>query len=118
MEQARPWTDFHRAHRDLLTEGVTLPLLADPLAKDWTALQTWDADRARGAVAVFRQQGADATRTVALKGVPAGRRFDLLEAPSGRVLGRVTSAELQQGLPVSLPRDGATLLLVVPVAGS
>ncbi len=114
VEQARPWALFHREHRDLLTEGVTLPLLEDPLGQGWTGLQTWDPDRARGAVAVFRQRGADDSRTVALQGVPAGRRFTLREAPSGRVVGHASSAELTQGLPVALPRDGAVLLLVTP----
>ena len=54
------------------------------------------------------------TATVALRGVPDGRTFDLLVAPTGERLRTVTSAELQAGLPVTLGPDGAVVLLVVP----
>lgn len=116
VDEAAPWVAFAEAHRDLLTEGVTYPLLADPLANGWTALQTWDPERARGAVVAFRQQGAEATRAVPLVGVPEGCVFDLYAAPSGALVGTATSAELTAGLPVTLAQGEAVALLVVPRA--
>lgn len=112
IDEAGKWARFRAAHAEQLTEGVSYPLLTDPLEKGWTALQTWDPERARGAVAVFRQQGSEGTTNVALKGVPDGRVFELRAAPSGDVVGTATSAELQAGLPVTLAPDGATVLLV------
>lgn len=115
VEKAAPWTRFHAQNRDLLTEGVTYPLLADPLDKGWTALQTWDPERARGAVLTFRQQAAAPTVTVPLQGVPDGRVFDLYLAPGGERVGSATSTELRAGLRVSLPeRDTAQVLLIQP----
>jgi hypothetical protein len=115
VEQAAPWTRFHAENRELLTEGVTYPLLADPLDRSWTGLQTWDPEQARGAVLVFRQQAATTSTTVPLRGIPDGMVFDLYEAPTGALVGSATSAELQQGLTVELPeRDAARVLLLRP----
>ena len=117
IDEAAPWARFHADNRELLTEGVTYPLLQDPLARTWTALQTWDVERARGAVAVFRQDAGTSTVSVPLKGVPDGKVFDLYEAPTGTWVGQATSAELQQGLAVSVPdKSGAKVLLVRPAA--
>jgi hypothetical protein len=114
VAQAAPWLAFYRAHRDLLG-GMAYPLLADPLAGDWTALQPWDAQRGRGSVLVFRQGGAEATQRVALRNVPPGRRFDLIEAPTGALHATVTSKQLTQGIDITLPEpDTAKVLLVVP----
>ena len=114
VDRARAWLDFYKAHRDRLT-GVTYPLLEDPLEKDWTALQSWNADTASGALYAFRQQSGDATKTIALQNVPPGRTFTLIEAPSGVVVGTATSEQLTNGLDVTLPStDTAKVLLVVP----
>ncbi|HWL36189.1 MAG TPA: alpha-galactosidase [Frankiaceae bacterium] len=113
VDEAAPWTAFRARYRDLLTEGVTYPLLADPLAGGWTALQTWDPDRARGALVAFRQKDAAATRTVPLVGVPVGRRFYVYAAPDGAYVATVTSAQLTAGLPVTLPEDGAAAYVIV-----
>jgi len=115
IDEAAPWARFHADNRDLLTEGVTYPLLADPLEKSWTALQTWDPEQAQGALAVFRQDAATTSVAVPLRGVPDGRVFDLYEAPTGTLVGQATSAQLQAGLPVTVAETaGATVLLVRP----
>jgi hypothetical protein len=115
VKQAARWTRFYAQHREQLTEGVTYPLLADPLGKGWTALQTWDPERARGALLAFRQSASATSVRVALRAVPAGRVFDLVEAPTGAVVGRVSSAQLQRGLVVNLAgKDTAKVLLVQP----
>ena len=113
LEQAAPWSRFYAAHRELLTEGVTYPLLADPLDKAWTALQTWDPEQARGALLVFRQQATSPTTTVPMRGIPDGKVFDLYEAPTGALVGTATSAELQSGLTVDLPQIDTARVLVI-----
>jgi hypothetical protein len=116
VDRARVWIDFYKAHRDLLA-GMTYPLLQDPLAKGWTALQSWDPEAGSGALYAFRQQAAEVTKTIALQNVPPGRTFDLIEAPSGAVVGTVTSEQLTNGLPVTIPNsDGASVLLIVPAS--
>jgi hypothetical protein len=117
VAQAAPWLAFHRAHRDLLG-GMAYPLLDDPLAGGWTALQPWDARRSQGSVLVFRQGAAEATQRVALRGLPAKGRFDLIEAPSGALFDTVTAKQLTQGIDITLPEpDTAKVLLVVPARG-
>src|SRR3954470_14456405 len=114
IDAAGRWTAFAKAHRDALG-GVTYPLLDDPLKGGWTALQTWDPERGRGVLSAFRQDSADATRTIALRNVPAGRTFTLRSAPDGTVVGQATSEQLRAGLPVTIdaPR-GARVLLIEP----
>lgn len=115
IDAAAPWTRFYAENRELLTEGVTYPLLTDPLDKGWTALQTWDPEQARGAVLAFRQSAAEPTATVALRGMPDGQVFDLYEGPSGALVGQATSAQLQQGLVLSLPEKDTAKVLVIQV---
>jgi hypothetical protein len=113
---ARPWVDFAKAHRADL-DGVVFPLLDDPLARGWTALQSWDPERGRGALLAFRQDAAEPTRTIALRAVPPGRTFTLRAAPGGEVVGTATSAQLRAGLPVTIDQPrGARVLLVEPAA--
>lgn len=115
LEQAAPWTAFYAAHRELLTEGVTYPLLADPLDLGWTGLQTWDPEQARGALLVFRQSAASTSTTVPMRGIPDGKVFDLYEAPTGALVGTATSEQLQRGLTVELPQiDTARVLVIRP----
>ena len=57
---------------------MTYPLLADPLEGGWTALQSWDPRRGRGALLAFRQQDERQTVEIALRNVPRGQRFELL----------------------------------------
>jgi hypothetical protein len=114
IDQARPWVDFHGRHRDVFGQMV-YPLLDEPLEKGWTALQTWDPDRGRGALLAFRQDGAEAERRIALRNVPGGRRFDLLEGPTDRYVATVTSEDLRRGIDVRLAaKRDARVLLVVP----
>ncbi len=114
VDEAAPWTEFHRRHRALL-DGVVYPLLSDPLAKGWTALQSWDPERGEGALLAFRQDSGESTRRIALRNVPAGRTFRLLRAPDGADAGTVTSEQLREGIEVEIPEPrGAEVLLVVP----
>ena len=115
IAEARPWIDFYKRHVDLFTE-MTIPLGADPLEKRWTALQSWDPDRGRGALLAFRQQDGRPAATFALKDVPARRCFALTAAPDSAPAGTVTSAQLAKGLTIDLPRtDTARVVLIEPV---
>jgi hypothetical protein len=112
IDAAAPWLRFYREHRDDL-DGVVYPLLADPLDKGWTALQAWDPERGRGALLAFRQDAAEATRTIALRNVPPGHRFELVRAPDGSPAGTATSEELAAGIEVEVPDPrGAAVLLI------
>lgn len=114
VDAAAPWLAFYRRYRTTLTNGVVYPLLNDPLANGWTALQSWNPSTARGALLVFRQDASTGSARVALRNVPDGRRFSILTAPSGKLLRRATSSELTSGITVRLPKRGAQALLVIP----
>ncbi|HEX8122158.1 MAG TPA: alpha-galactosidase [Solirubrobacteraceae bacterium] len=117
VAEAGTWIDWYRDNRALFTDGVTYPLLDDPLEKDWTALQSWNPERGQGALLAFRQQGEDAVRTIPMRAVPRGRAFLLTRAPDGAWAGTVTSAQLRRGLRVKIPaKDGAVALAIRPVA--
>ena len=106
IDAAAPWIDFYRRHRDLL-DGVVYPLLADPLGKGWTALQSWDPERGEGALLAFRQDARRLpTQRIALRNVPPGRTFKLRRAPDGAPAGTVTSAQLSAGIDVTVPEAG------------
>lgn len=112
LDRAAQWLAFRRAHLDAFT-GVVYPLLADPLEGGWTALQSWNPDTASGALLAFRQGASTDTVRIALRNVPRGRTFDLVDVPSGAVVGTATSAELSAGLPVTItaPQGQRVLLL-------
>jgi hypothetical protein len=112
IDQAAPWVAFYREHRDAFGQ-LLLPLLDDPLAGGWTALQSWNPDLGYGALLAFRQDADDATRKIALRDVPPGRTFTLRAAPGGETVGTVTSAQLSEGIDVTIPeKRGARVLLV------
>ncbi len=112
IDQVRPWTDFYKRNRDLL-DGVVYPLLDDPLQRGWTALQAWDPRKGEGALLAFRQGSGEASQTIALRNVPPGRTFALLEGADETPLGTVTSAELERGLRIEIPEaEGSRVLLV------
>ncbi len=113
IDAAAPWLDFYRQHNEQLTGGVVYPLLADPLAGGWTALQSWDPNAGRGALLVFRQDASTSSMKVALRNVPAGRTFELRSAPSGAVVGTATSGQLRDGLVVNLPTKRAAQVLLI-----
>jgi hypothetical protein len=116
LDAARPWLDFYKENRDHFVQ-MTYPLLSDPLEQEWTALQTWDPEHGKGALLAFRQQSGDATKSIALRNVPANMTFDLFEAPSGTKVGTVTSAQLKEGLDVTISSEnGSRVLLIEPAA--
>jgi hypothetical protein len=116
LDRAAKWLAFRRAHLDAFT-GVVYPLLGDPLAGGWTALQSWDPEAGRGAVLAFRQDAASTTVTVPLRNVPPGRTFSLVRAPDGVVVGTVTSEQLSAGLPVTVDAPGGLDVLVIEPLG-
>jgi hypothetical protein len=114
LDRASSWLAFRRAHVAAFT-GVVYPLLDDPLAGGWTALQSWDPEAASGAVLAFRQGASSSSVTVPLHNVPAGRTFSLVRAPDGVVVGTATSEELAAGLAVSVDApDGFQVLVIEP----
>lgn len=112
---AKPWADFYAANRQHFTQ-MTYPLLSDPIVKDWTALQTWDPEQAHGALLAFRQESVAPTKTIALRNVPPGMAFDLVEAPTGNHFGTFTSEQLSTGIeiPIATP-GGARVFVISPV---
>ena len=113
VDEAGRWIGWYKANRSLFTDGVTYPLLADPLEKGWTALQTWNPERGEGALLAFRQDSGESSRTIALRNVPAGRTFVLTSAPDGAYLGTVTSGALRAGIHVEIPaKDGARVIAI------
>jgi hypothetical protein len=117
VDRAATWLAFYKRFRGELSQ-MNYPLLEDPLKGSWTALQAWDPEEARGALYAFRQ-GADAdTKRIALRNVPPGLRFDLLEGPSGDRIGQSSSAELTRGLDVKVAaKGGARVIVIVPAPG-
>jgi hypothetical protein len=96
---------------------MTIPLESDPLDKRWTALQSWDADRGRGALLAFRQQDPRPALRIGLKDVPPRRCFALRAAPDGSAAGFATSDDLRRGLRIELPEpESARVLLIEPSA--
>ena len=117
IEQARPWLELYKRYRGLLTQ-MTYPLLADPLEQRWTALQSWNPRRGRGALLAFRQQDERPAVRVKLRNVPRHRTFQLLRGPDGEHVRFVRSRRLRRGLRVELPeKDTAAVLLIRKVAG-
>ncbi|HEX8083156.1 MAG TPA: alpha-galactosidase [Solirubrobacteraceae bacterium] len=115
IDEAGRWMAWYKANRRLFTDGVTYPLLSDPLEHGWTALQPWNPETGEGALLAFRQQSDAGSRTIALRNVPDGRTFVLTSAPDGAWLGTVTSAQLRAGIHVEIPaKDGAKVIAIRP----
>ena len=117
--QIRRWTDFYKANRnDLAT--FTYPLLADPIAKGWTALQPWNADTGRGFLLAFRQEAANETRRIPLRGVPSTGTFELTRVDpatnSELSLGTVDASALRSGIDVTLPLYGYAIFRIAPAS--
>jgi hypothetical protein len=112
IDEVGRWTAYYKRNRAAFG-GVVYPLLADPLERGWTALQSWNPDTGSGALLAFRQGSDDTTRTVALRDVPPGRDFELLDGPDETPAGTVSSADLARGISVTLPdKEAAKVLLI------
>lgn len=107
---AAPWAAFHASAGDLL-DGVVYPLLDDPLALQWTALQSWDAEAGRGALLAFRQSDARPEIDVALRNVPDGT-YEVSVAPDGAPVGTFSDEQLRAGLRVAADVDHAVVLTI------
>lgn len=106
------WTDFYKQNRALLA-GFSFPLLDDPRAKGWTALQPWDADTQRGFLFAFRQTADDASRAIAPRGLgslPADATFSLttIDPATG------SQVSLGQRTAASLRTDGIDVTIGAP----
>ena len=116
--QVKRWTDFYKANRDDLAT-FTYPLLTEPLNKSWTALQPWNADTGSGFLLAFRQEAANATQKIALRGVPASGSFTLtLEDPatgSSTSLGVFDANALRTGVDITIPNPyGYAIVRITP----
>jgi len=112
IEAARPWIQLYKRHRGRFTQMI-YPLLEDPLKKRWTALQSWNPDRGRGALLAFRQEDERGAVEIALRNVERHRRFELRRGVDAELVGTVGSRVLRRGLLVELPeKDTAEVILI------
>ena len=115
-DEARPWIDWGKEHREVFLSGVTYPLLADPLdGKQWTALQSWNPDKGRGALLAFRQDDPRESVSIALRNVPDGD-YVVRAAPDDALVGTFTAARLREGIDVTAPPRGARVLTLERVS--
>jgi hypothetical protein len=113
LAQTAWWIDWYKVHRRDLSGLVYEDTTADPIdGTSWAAFQPWDGGH--GYLFAFRQGGADATDTIALQGLAPGRSYALTDVRTGQSLGTFTGAQLEHGLPVSLPQYGALVASVSP----
>lgn len=112
IDQAAPWLEYYKRNREHFTQMV-LPLLDDPLQGGWTALQSFNPETGVGAVLAFRQKDALATKTVALRNIPAGE-YDLFLGLDETPVGTFTAEQLATGVDVTLDPDGAAVYLIRP----
>jgi hypothetical protein len=118
IDEAKPWTDFYKVHRDAFGQMI-YPLLADPMEQDWTALQSWNPEDGFGALLAFRQDSEESTKLIPFVNVPEGMTFDLFAAPTGDFVRTVTSAELTNGLQITLAeKNMAAVFVIEPREGS
>ncbi len=117
VERAAVWTALYKQHRERFT-GVTYPLLDDPIGGGtWTALQPWDAEAQAGSLLVFRQDHADDSVEVALRGVRGDGTYRVTDALTGEVVATHSADELRAGIPVTLDaRHSAAVWFIDPVA--
>ncbi|MGH2785600.1 MAG: hypothetical protein ACRDJ1_10075 [Actinomycetota bacterium] len=117
--QVKRWTDFYKANRDTLAT-FTYPLLAEPLANGWTALQPWNPDAGSGYLLAYRQGAANATQSIPLRGIRGDGAFDLtLVDPangSETPLGPVSADELRAGIDVTIPDTGGYAIIRITPA--
>ena len=117
VAEARPWLDLYKRRRALFTQ-LTYPLLADPLEGGWTALQSWNPRRGRGALLAFRQQDDRPSVAIALRNVRPGQQFELFRGAEEQPVGTVGSRTLREGLTVELPgKDTAAVITIRKVSG-
>ena len=116
LDAAAPWLAFYRRYHTTLTDGVVYPLLDDPLASGWTALQSWNPSTASGALLVFRQDAAAGLgegRAAQRSGRPSLRTAT---GPTGAVVGQrhVAPTAVAASPSRSLPNAAAQVLLITP----
>lgn len=116
IPRIRVWTDYYRAHREDLAT-LTYPLTdEDPYSGDnWAAFQTWNPERRRGALLVYRQDAPDGMRTIRLRNVADGS-YRLIEAPSETGVLEYSGAQLRDGIEVAIPAvHSARVFRIEPV---
>ena len=106
------WISWYRAHRDAMPRFTYEDTSADPAdGSNWLALQPWSGDA--GYLFVFRQGGTAANESIPLQGVKAGHTYQLTDVRTGNAIGRFTGAELQSGLPLTLPAAYSSQVLAI-----
>ena len=117
--QVKRWTDFYKAYRASLAT-FTYPLLADPLAGGWTALQPWDPESGEGFLLAYRQASTEDTQTIALRGIRGNGAFALtaIDPATGTStpLGVETAAALRSGIPVMIDAAGGYAIIRIEPA--
>src|SRR3954453_14506330 len=105
------WVSWYRAHRGDLGPAVYELTSDDPLdGTSWAAWQPWTDDH--GYVFAFRQSGGSDNVTLPLHGVEPGATYAVTDVHTGQAVGTFTGAQLQEGVPVSLPPYSAQVLSV------
>ncbi|MDP9139827.1 MAG: alpha-galactosidase [Pseudomonadota bacterium] len=103
IPRIRVWMDYYKAHREDLATLTYSLTDEDPYSGyNWAAFQTWNPERARGVLLVYRQDASDSVRTIRLRNVPAGN-YRLLEAPAETTALNYSAEQLRAGIQVSIP---------------
>ncbi|HEY1078438.1 MAG TPA: alpha-galactosidase, partial [Fontimonas sp.] len=102
VPRLRTWMDYYKAHREDIAT-FTYPLTdEDPYSGDnWAAFQTWNPERGRGALFVYRQDSSEARRNIRLRNVPAGN-YRLLEAPAETTVLSYSAEQLRAGIDIEI----------------
>jgi hypothetical protein len=122
LAQMKVWNDFYRANAASLAT-MTYPLLEDPLEKEWTALQPWDAATSSGWVLAYRQGDLRPSVGVPLKALgqlPGEMVFDVTAvdpATGSSSATTMTAAELSGGdLVAAAATNGYAFFRITPAA--
>ena len=107
IDEAGVWIDWYKANRSLFTDGVTYPLLGDPLEHGLDRAAVVEPRAAARARCSRSARTARRRRArIALRNVPDGRTFASRARPTAPWLGTVTSAQLREGIRVADPGAG------------
>jgi hypothetical protein len=112
-EETRWWVRWYEDHRAGLTGLVYEDTGADPIdGRSWAAFQPWRGGR--GYLFLFSQSAGPRTQSVALQGLDPSTLYTLTDMRTGSRFGRFSGAQLQAGVPFTMPADAALVLAVAP----
>lgn len=108
------WIRWYTEHRRQLAGLVYEDTQADPIdGQSWAVFQPWTGNG--GYVFAFRQGGGPATNTISLQGLRPSGSYVLTDVRTSRALGTFTGAQLERGMPITLPPYSALVASVTPV---